>query len=647
MPGDLEDDVATPKTPLTRAQFALVVTGSVAFSFLWSLLCNLVIEYMQTGGRLDYLRDYTFGRFFPLFVLNGVLVWCVFLLLWALSGRLRVPTALLMGVAIVLAYANYKKVNLRLEPLYPSDFSFAGQATFLTDMVGLSAVALVLAIVLLTSLVIVLCARILGRTWRHVDRRVHPRRWRAIMVARVLVVAMSVTVIFSASHFNETGNPVRATYEASGAKWMFWFQKINYRRNGFVAGMLYNLDVPAMSKPAGYSKTAMGRIAATYADRADQLNTGRSPGVLDDTNVVLVLSEAFSDPETLEGVEYAEDPIPFTRDLMGRTTSGSMLAQLFGGGTANMEFEALTGMSLSQFKPQMQTPYSMLVPEFDTFPSAVGLLGQNGHVPIAMHPYMTSMYKREATYPILGFQQFLGEDSFEDAENLEDSDFISDASAFDQVEREIDESQAPLLVNLVTMQNHYPMKDWYDDPLPITGVEGEPKEQAEGYGRGLTYTDQALKDFLDGLEASDEKTAVVFYGDHQPAFWPGDVQERNGDLAMRSTPFFLWANTPTAKADPAALTSPIYFLPMLYDALGAELPPYYALLHDLQEQIPAMEQGLYLDDAGRPVEEDDLSPAAKAVLRDYRFVQYDLSVGGRYSQDALFYPESVSSAAGQ
>ena len=96
---------------------------------------------------------------------------------------------------------------------------------------------------------------------------------------------------------------------------------------------------------------------------------------------------------------------------------------------------------------------------------------------------------------------------------------------------------------------------------------------------------------------------------------------------MRTTPFFLWANTPTAQARPAALTSPIYFLPMLYDALGAELPPYYALLRDLQEQIPAMEQGIYLDDAGRPVEESDLSPAAKAVLRDYRLVQYDLSVG--------------------
>ncbi len=136
---------------------------------------------------------------------------------------------------------------------------------------------------------------------------------------------------------------------------------------------------------------------------------------MDDVNVVLVLSEAFSDPEQLEGVEYAEDPIPRTRRTMQATTSGSMLAQLFGGGTANMEFETLTGMSLSQFNPQMQTPYQMLVDEYDTFPSAVGYLAAQGHRPIAIHPYMTGMYKRETVYPILGFDEFLGEDEIEDA----------------------------------------------------------------------------------------------------------------------------------------------------------------------------------------------------------------------------------------
>jgi hypothetical protein len=411
--------------------------------------------------------------------------------------------------------------------------------------------------------------------------------------------------------------------------------------------MLYNMHTPAMKKPAGYGPESMAAIVDKYDTLARKKNASRNSDALDDYNVVVVLSEAFSDPTLLQGVQYAEDPIPRTRQVMDNTTSGLMLAQLFGGGTANMEFEVLTGLSLSQFMPQMQTPYSMMVPNYSSFPSAVGLMTTEGHEPIAMHPYMTSMYKRETTYPILGFKRFLGEDDFLQAERIQASEFISDASAFRQVSRELDESADPLFVNLVTMQNHYPMKDWYDDPLPVTGVCCEYKDEAEGYGRGLEFTDSALAEFLNTLKKSDEKTAVIFYGDHLPTFWPPTVRHDNGSVAMRSTPYFLWSNTQMAKKSTPKITSPIYFLPMLYDALDAQLPPFYALLLELQKEVPAMEQGIYLDDDGSPVPEADLSARAKELLHDYRLVQYDLSVGARYSQDGLFYPANVTSAAAE
>ena len=74
-------------------------------------------------------------------------------------------------------------------------------------------------------------------------------------------------------------------------------------------------------------------------------------------NVVVVLSEALSDPTLVPGVGLDEDPIPFTRRLMATTTSGAMLSPQVGGGTANMEFEALTGLSLSQCQAQLTSPY--------------------------------------------------------------------------------------------------------------------------------------------------------------------------------------------------------------------------------------------------------------------------------------------------
>ena len=627
---------APPRDRASRKRYLIVATSAILFSLVWSLLCNLTLEFLQAGGDLGQVWALTLGRYLLPFLLGSALVWCVFLLLWALTGRLRLATALLIAASLLLGYANYKKIVVRLEPLYPSDLGFAGNASFLGHMVGLGTVVALTGAVILVIGTVLLAARILGRHWIRLDRRAERRQWLAVLSVRVVVVALTLTMLGYATRFNDTGNQVRAAYEASGARWAFWFQRLNYFRNGFVGGFLYNTNVPAMTKPAGYSRPAMQAIAARYVDRARALNSHRDAASLAGVNIVVVLSEAFSDPTKVKGVRYEQDPIPFTRELMRGTTSGTMLAQMFGGGTANMEFEALTGMSLSQFTPQMVSPYQMMIPDLGSFPSAVGHAKLEGREPIAVHPYITSMYKRDVVYPILGFEKFVSEDDLTDPVHLDKSDFVADETAFDEVRRQIEDSAKPLLVNLVTMQNHYPMKDLYDDPLPVTGLTGEPKAEAEGYGRGLQYTDSALASFISGLEGSDEPTAVVFYGDHQPGIWPEDVRDENGDLAMRETPFFVWANFETDKLATAPLTSPIYFLPLLYDAVGAPLPPWYALLHDLYQLVPAMEQGIYVDQDGEPHSPEELPARARQLLRDYRMLQYDLSVGDRFTQNVIF-----------
>ena len=625
----------------SRRRIAVAVALPILFSLVWAAVCNLSLEFLQTGGNLNRLFTYTLGTKPWLFLLGSGFVWCVMLLLWAVLGRLWIATALITALTIVVSYANYTKMTLRLEPLYPSDLSFVRDTSFLGQMVGVSTVIAVLGFVGLVAAVIALAARILRHHMPSLNIS-RPKHRVMLYAARASVAVLALAFLGYAAHFNSTGNRVREVYEAGDAHWAFWYQRLNYFRNGFVGGFLYNLDVPAMVEPAGYSQDAMDEIASRYTKRASLMNHAANAHPLGNTNVVLVLSEAFSDPTRLKGVRYAQDPIPYTRHLMSRTPSGTMLAQLFGGGTANMEFEALTGMSLSQFEPQMQAPYQMLIPGYRSFPSAVGYAKSQGRAPIAVHPYMTSMYKRETVYPILGFQDFVGEDDMPDAKRLEKSDFISDASAFDEVLHQLDASKTPALINLVTMQNHYPMQDLYARPLPVSGVSGDFKKEAEGYGRGLEYTDSALRDFIAKLRKSDEPTAVVFYGDHLPAFWPESVRGANGDLAMHSTPFLLWANTPLKQRPLAAVTSPVYFLPLLYQELGVELPPYYALLLDLYDELPAMEQDTYLSPAGKRLSLAKLNPRAKRLLHDYRMVQYDLSIGGRYSQDQLFYPQATS-----
>ena len=389
----------------------------------------------------------------------------------------------------------------------------------------------------------------------------------------------------------------------------------------------------------------MADIVARYGAAAQAVNAARSSTALQDVNIVVVLSESFSDPTQLEGIELEEDPIPFTRQLMESTTSGQMLAQRYGSGTANMEFEALTSMSTSQFDPRL-TPYQMLVPRYDDFPSVVGLSKALGYTDLAVHPYDTYMYRRETVYPILGFDDFLGKTEMSVRKRIQDSPFISDNSAFTEVLQQIEAHDEPLFTHLVTMQNHFPMGDSYDAPMTIRGVSGSTEDDAAAYVRGLNFSDRALRKFVDALENSDEKTAVLFFGDHLPPIWPDEVAEENGLIGMRRTPFFMWTNYLPLQT-PQPLTSPIYLMPLLMDQLGAPLPPYYELLRQLHAVVPAMRAGVLYDAEGKRIDRDELTPEARQLLRDYRLVQYDLSVGKRFSQDGLFYPRETASAAAE
>ena len=608
----------------------------MVLSVLAALLAYLFLDVVQRdwdfGGALQHdLREVP-----VLTLLGSSVVWAVILAAWALVGRLSVAAGLVALVTAGLAFADHTKLQLRLEPIFPSDFVYLSQPGFLAEMVGTRYVVLLGVAVLVLAAVGGWALWFLSRRHPRPGPRSDPRRWLRNLVGRVTVFALAFAYLNYAGEFNQPGNHLRQAYDAHGARWASWNQSENYERNGFVGGMLYNTGIDAMQAPPGYSAETMRELVRRYSDIAADMNNRVAPGAPDDVNVVVVLSESFGDPTKMKGIDLPDDPIPYTHRVMERTTSGTMLAQKFGGGTANMEFEVLTGMSMSEFAPQLAIAYQMLVPDYDSFPSAVERFEHLGHDTIAIHPFTTQMYRRASVYPTLGFDEFISQGELQVEDRIDRSPLISDASAFNEVRHQIERADNPLFVNLVTMQNHYPTGGIYDDPVPTSGLTDDPKKNLEGYLRGLRHSDDALREFLDGLRGSDEKTAVVFYGDHQPPFWPSRVRARNGFVRVHSAPYFMWANFPLRAAPRERLTSPIFFLPMLSRATGATLPPYYALLLRLHEQISAMESGRYFERGAGEVTKDELSPAASRVLADYRMVQYDLSVGHRYAADAMW-----------
>jgi hypothetical protein len=608
-----------------------------------ALVCNLALELSQLTGAQRWPWNQKTPTYALLFLLGTVVVWLLVGLVHAVVGRFSATVAIAVTGTALVAVADYEKVRLRREPIYPSDWEFVRDAGFLTDMIGRRLMILLVLGVLVAAVAAFAAVRMLRSRFagRHDDRPVPSRRARVTL--RLIAASLCLLSLGYIANFNAPGNAARGAYEAFGAKWRPWSQQRNYLGNGFVGGFLYNLDVPAVAEPVGYGAPRMARLTAKYAAVAERTNRTRDAHALDDVNVVMILSESFSDPMALRGVHPAKDPIPFTRRLMRSTMSGSMLAQHIGGGTANMEFEALTGMSLSSLPPQIRVPYQMLIPEHDTFPSAVEWFKQHGHTAVAIHPFTTEMYRRRDVYRILGFDDFVYDRTMHDRRRFGHRGYISDAAAFHEVERSIASHRDPLFVNLVTMQNHIPYADKYDDPVPVTDEHGEPMPATGQYIRGLQHTDVALRRLIGHLRGSKEKTVVVFYGDHLPGNYPPSVFAANPPRAMHQTPFFVWANFPgPGGAQPT--TSPTFFMDLLLRRADAAVPPYYALLETLRREVPAADRGMFVDRTNRLVARKELSLRALRVLHDYRLVQYDLAFGNRYSAKAMFGATAAQAA---
>lgn len=616
-----------------------VLVSAWCFTVVLALGANWAFEFWQVGGERPTQSVHSVSDNVTLFLLGSFVIWLCVIFLVAVLGRLWISTGVVVVATAILAFANHQKEQFRLEPLYPSDLKLLPHLGFLTTMIGVEIMLVILAGTLAVLAGAVVAGRRLNAVFPRPSGGTRSRVGRALVATRVVGALVSVLLLAYSTQFHSPGNLLKAAYDQYGAHWKPLNQSKNYQLNGFVGGMLYNLTVPAMKKPTDYSEPTMQRLVGRYAAVADRINRDRDPAALSDVNVVMVLSESFSDPTRIKRVGLDQDPIPYTRRLMQRTTSGSMLAQSFGGGTANMEFEALTGMSLSQFQPQMHTPYQMLVPDNASFPSAAEYLRQRGLGTLAMHSFTSALYRRAEVYPIFGFEDAVFQDEMSHVDHLAKSNYISDEATFDEVLARLDSSNEPMFVNVATMQNHYPMAGKYHAPIPSTGLrDAEVAANFEHYARGLRHSDKAMKGLIEALEASDEQTVLVFYGDHLPSVWPQKIQRANGERTMHETPFFVYANFGEPVAEQLPTTSPVYFMNHVLERAHAAVPPYYALLEELEKEIPAMEQIMTIGPDNQEMSDAELSPRARRLLRDYRLVQYDLAVGQRYSMDAMFDP---------
>ena len=600
-------------------------------------------------------------------LLNFLALGMVYLVLAFVINRFWVATAVFAITMSVYAVANSIKIILRNEPILPSDLSFlsSGNGGEITSFIPKSSQALVDGTITMLIWLTVICLIL-----QFVDGRrcVIPFHWwrpfrnvKTIIgnVTRIIAAAMSITLLCS---FTWTLSVPGAWGYEWAKSWgdapQLWNAEGDAANNGPIINFLRLTHPKIMDKPEGYSQETMEELAKKYSSEANQINGTRANNLTDNT-VIMILSESFSDPTRVPGIALAEDPMPNIRALKETTTSGLMLSPGFGGGTANIEYQSLTGLDLALFDDSMQSMYQELVPHQKN-PFAWNQIwnaeyGKSGSV--AFHSYYKNMYLRDVNYKKFGFNKFYTLDSepaITHQDRTDNSPYVNDAASYQNIIDQLNKEEHPQFLQLVTMQNHMPYDNWYfnnqfEQANVTENLNDYERGQINTYAKGVSITDQATIDFLNQLNAMDKPITVIFYGDHLPGSYQTAAADKNNTLALHQTDYFIWSNQASASAgvkldaSNTAYTSPNYFMEMAAEHMNAKVSPYLAFLTQTRTDIPALERlvigagGAYLDQNSNAIKRKALSKQAKNTLHDYKLIQYDMTAGKGYLNDTNFF----------
>lgn len=383
-----------------------------------------------------------------------------------------------------------------------------------------------------------------------------------------------------------------------------------YENYGFVYGFSSSVVDRGMNKPKNYSEENIARIQASVAASKEETSVTSE----DEPNIIVVLLESFIDPYDVKFLNFSEDPVPNFHRLYDNYSSGYLTVPVVGAGTANTEFEVLTGMSL-QFFGTGEYPYKTILKKTDceSIASDLAKLGYSSHV---VHNNGGNFYSRRNAFSMMGFDSFTSKECMNIHEYTPLGDWPTDDILIDETIKAMDSTPNQSdLVYTITVQGHgdYPQEKILTHPeITVRGAaDAGTNNSWEYYVNMIHEVDQFIANLIDAVEKRGEKTMVVMFGDHLPTMGLTEADMASGDIFK--TKYITWNNFGLPKKD-ADLTS-YQLLANTTAQLGIHEGTMFAL-HQTQKNSAAYQE-------------------------DVEELQYDLLYGERYAyHGADSYPAS-------
>lgn len=425
---------------------------------------------------------------------------------------------------------------------------------------------------------------------------------------------------------------------ASNLKTYHW-QKEGASFNGYVLDFVAKFKEISASKPANYSTELIDSLSDQYTTDLSNSESKSSPL----PHIIVIMDEAFSDLHVAGEFETNQNVMPFISSLKENAISGYTLTSVYGGNTANSEYEFLTGNSLAWLSPNV-VPYQQYV-RSSTYSMVSYLKSEYNYKCVAMHPFHSSGWNRPAAYEYLGFDACYFLEDFPQLNFIRE--YVSDQEMFEfLIETYEEEKDDPLFLFGVTMQNHGGYTYTGDNYTKFISLNdyGSKFPEVEQYLSLIHETDKAVEYLITYFQEVDENVVIVFYGDHQPKIDESFYQTISGKDSdaldeqqnRYKVPFFIWANYDIAEAH-LDCTSLNYLSSYVYDVAGIALPPYNRFLREMEEKIPSINaNGFYSLNNEGYISLDEANEEELMWLNLYEALQYNNIFDKTQKNEALF-----------
>ncbi len=529
-------------------------------------------------GELSSGRDFEGLRFLAdkpsVSIISCVFFLLIYLAVLFLSRRPATACAAVGGICIVMAYANLAAITFRGQPLVPADIFMAKDAIAMSPEVRLPYnIEIFLFLILVIAVSVALgCARLPDSKKDPIER-----------LTRVVygITCILLTVLYLRFLVFDKDFLIGLGYEPEPTV------KVEYEKNGLYSTFITKLDTLFPKRPDSYNTSTIENIRSqlSHLSVSDEQHC---------PDIILVLDESLSTPYPLGELEFSQELFDNISALRSECVAGNLISPEYGGGTSNIEFEVLTGLSTDS-DSMTAIPFNDYM--YADFPSITNYLKSRcGYSTYALHPYNTLLYNRVAAYSDLGFERFLDETSFDNPELA--GGYITDAEAVKKIIELYEDgvrAGGPVFIHTVTMQNHMPyLGREIANPLEITGGMALPDECVEGvttYATLVNLSDDAIGSLVEYFKSVKRDVIVIVYGDHQPII---ETEEgvsvldacgvtdtlSDSELALLThvTPYIVWSNM-ERPADTFGTLTPSVLLPTVLTEYGAAEPAYFRWIY--------------------------------------------------------------------